>query len=65
MYLEVCSCLSELAEVVASQSSTYGAQQGAEKAIDGNNAQNHQHCTHTNQEDKAWWQVDLGKTRFS
>lgn len=47
----------------ATQSSTWGGVP-ASRAIDGNKAANWNQgsCTHTNQQSKPWWQVNLGAT---
>ena len=46
------------------QSSTYPHSYGptADKAVDGNSASNFngKSCTHTNEELRPWWAVDLG-----
>ncbi len=46
----------------ATQSSTYAAQNGAERAVDGITDGNFAVAqgTHTNHEHRPWWQVDLG-----
>jgi len=51
---------------VVTQSSTYGGTDKAKRAVDGNTngSAGAGSVTHTNSDQGAWWQVDLGRTKL-